>query len=474
MTEFARRGGVSHASGKRTASRFAFAGPSSIVHCRSNSRFCGRIMQLVVFEDDAVADLSPVITARPAYAITCASYRLIDWLGTLNQPLAGLVRPHLRTLQTLDFGVQTATEAMLHAPPLLAINARVVPSRSVVDVLRKMIEAGTPGVIREGEHVAAAYLTQPLAALNPSPTAASPTAPAEASSSAAGADHRTSVARLLAAAATVPEIDAELPLFQWPHSIVAENLRLMNECLETRLAGGGYSEIQDGVFVAEGATLGDYAVIDTSHGPILLDANVRVGPFCYLAGPVYAGPNTRVIEHAALKDAVSLGHTVKIGGEVEASVIEPYSNKQHHGFLGHSYLGSWINLGAGTCNSDLKNTYGTINMQYGPQRVATEMQFMGCIMGDYTKTAINTGIFTGKVVGVCGMLYGFVTSNVPSFVNYARLFGQTAELPPEVMIASQQRMFARRKVEQRECDQQLIRDMHLLTEHEREGQLGAL
>ncbi len=156
-----------------------------------------------------------------------------------------------------------------------------------------------------------------------------------------------------------------------------------------------------------------------------------------------------------------------MGGEVEASVIEPYTNKQHHGFLGHSYLGSWINLGAGTCNSDLKNTYGTINMDYGTDKVATEMQFMGCIMGDYSKTAINTGIFTGKVIGVCSMLYGFVTSNVPSFVNYARLFGQTATLPPEVMISTQARMFARRKVQQRPCDQQLIFDMFDLTEEER-------
>ena len=145
-----------------------------------------------------------------------------------------------------------------------------------------------------------------------------------------------------------------------------------------------------------------------------------------------------MIEHAALKDGVSLGHTVKIGGEVEASVIEPYTNKQHHGFLGHSYLGSWINLGAGTCNSDLKNTYGKINIQYGEQKVATGMQFLGCIIGDYSKTAINTSIFTGKVIGVCSMMYGFVTSNVPSYVNYARLFGQTALLPADVMISTQQ------------------------------------
>jgi glucose-1-phosphate thymidylyltransferase len=176
-----------------------------------------------------------------------------------------------------------------------------------------------------------------------------------------------------------------------------------------------------------------------------------------------------VIEHAALKDGVALGHTVKIGGEVEASVIESFTNKQHHGFLGHSYLGSWINLGAGTCNSDLKNTYGKINIQYGEHKVASGMQFLGCIMGDYSKTAINTSIFTGKVIGVCSMLYGFATSNVPSFVNYARLFGQTAPLPADVMINTQARMFARRKVRQRDCDKQLILDMYERTADEREA-----
>jgi len=281
------------------------------------------------------------------------------------------------------------------------------------------------------------------------------------------------IAQLLEAAAELAPLETHeadappLPLFSWPHEVVSWHMRLMPENLERRIAAGDFTQQQDGVFLAEGATLGPHAVIDCSEGPILLDRNVRVGPFCYLSGPVYAGPGARVIEHAALKDGVALGHTVKIGGEVEASVIEPYTNKQHHGFLGHSYLGSWINLGAGTCNSDLKNTYGSINVEYHGKRVPTNMQFMGSIIGDYAKTAINTGIFTGKVIGVGSMLYGFVTNNVPSFVNYARLFGQLAELPPEVMISTQQRMFARRQVEQRECDKQLILDMFELTAHER-------
>jgi glucose-1-phosphate thymidylyltransferase len=262
-------------------------------------------------------------------------------------------------------------------------------------------------------------------------------------------------------------LDAQIPLLHWPHDIVQANMQSIRENLEHRLRRGDYREIADGVFAAEGALVAQYVVSETRSGPIVLDAQASVGPYTFLRGPAYVGPKTRVIEHSAIKDFVSIGHTVKIGGEVEASVIEPYTNKQHHGFLGHSYLGSWINLGAGTCNSDLKNTYGQVKMEYRGESVPTGMQFLGCIMGDYAKSAINTGIFTGKMIGACSMVYGYVTTNVPSFVNYARLFGQVTELTPDVMIATQQRMFARRNVQQQPCDAHLIQHMYELTRHER-------
>lgn len=260
----------------------------------------------------------------------------------------------------------------------------------------------------------------------------------------------------------------ELPMFHFPHEIIAWNMRCFEDNLRHRIESGNYREVVNDVFVGDGASLGDFIVTDTKSGPIVLDQNAQIGPYCFLRGPAYLGPGARVIEHAAIKDAVSLGHTTKIGGEVEASVIEPYTNKQHHGFLGHSYLGSWINLGAGTCNSDLKNTYGEVKLDFRGQKVSTGMQFVGCIMGDYAKSAINTGIFTGKIIGTCSMVYGFVTTNVPSFVNYARSFGQVTELPPAVMEATQKRMFARRQVAQRPCDVQLLHDMYQLTRNERQ------
>ncbi|MEO1615207.1 MAG: putative sugar nucleotidyl transferase [Planctomycetota bacterium] len=443
-------------------------------------------MKLICFEDSVVRQLEPITHARPAYAITCASYRLLDWMSDLPGDLSVSVRSYLALLEFTDKQLTAPEWPDIDGEDVLLVNARLVPRVQLLQQLQELCKQFVAGVIRcpETQAVLVARFT-PKELLQRGPAAktvvgqvAEAVSPFQTSKRNASAELRNPsdggvVKHLLDIAADLPEnslgvAPEELPVFRWPHEVVSWHMKEMNPAMEHRIASGRYTERADGVYVAEGVTIGDYAVIDTSDGPIVFDEDVSVGPFCFLAGPVYAGRKTRVIEHAALKDAVSLGHTVKIGGEVEASVIEPYSNKQHHGFLGHSYLGSWINLGAGTCNSDLKNTYGKINVEYGGEKVPTGMQFFGCVMGDYSKTAINTSIFTGKVIGVCSMLYGFATANVPSFVNYARLFGQQSLLPAEVMVNTQQRMFSRRKVEQRECDIQLIHDMYQLSAEERE------
>lgn len=407
-------------------------------------------MKIVVFEDEFVPRLHPVTLGRPAYAITCGAYRLIDWLRLLEQPLQGIVRPHLTEIQVHDFP-DLGHGSLSQAGALLFVNARLVPSRTVFETLRKLMAADRACAVWHADEVAACLLTRTADAPEASLTV----------DELPDYFNRLGLERLAA-------FDQPLPLLRYPFDIVRENMRILPENLAHRLAGGGYRELSPGVFVGENARLSEHVVTDTSVGPIVVERNAQIGPFCFLRGPAYLGQGAKLIEHASVKDSVSIGHTTKIGGEVEASVIEPYSNKQHHGFLGHSYLGSWINLGAGTCNSDLKNTYGTVSVDHRGEKVATGMQFVGCTIGDYSKSAINTGIFTGKTIGVCSMLYGFVTTNVPSFVNYARLFGQVTELPPEVMIATQQRMFRRRQVEQRPCDVQLVHDMYDLTFDERQ------
>jgi glucose-1-phosphate thymidylyltransferase len=368
-----------------------------------------------------------------------------------------IVRPYLQAIQQLDYGL-LPPNGEVDADGVMLVNARVVPQVGIEKTLATLTNRLESAVIIDPEDdvVVAARITkhdiQTHEESLPATDAPTPL-----------------IDSMLALAKTLPTAEEKLDVFYWPHDVIQWHMKEMPAAMNWRLKHGEYTETSDGIFVRPGVQIGEYPSVNTDEGPILLDEDVHLGPFCFLSGPVYAGPRTRVIEHAALKDGVALGHTVKIGGEVEASVIESFTNKQHHGFLGHSYLGSWINLGAGTCNSDLKNTYGTIKMEYGSSKVSTGMQFLGCVIGDYSKTAINTSIFTGKVIGVCSMLYGFATSNVPSFVNYARLFGQTAPLPADVMVNTQARMFARRKVQQRDCDIQLILDMYEQTSSEREA-----
>jgi UDP-N-acetylglucosamine diphosphorylase / glucose-1-phosphate thymidylyltransferase / UDP-N-acetylgalactosamine diphosphorylase / glucosamine-1-phosphate N-acetyltransferase / galactosamine-1-phosphate N-acetyltransferase len=400
-------------------------------------------MNVLLFEDERVGQLAPVTIGRPAYAIACGSFRLIELVREFG-PMRRLVRPHLRGVETADSLDEMLADGPLDGPTLL-VSARLVPSMPAVAQLRALIATDREGIVASGESVAAALLKRRL----------------EIPQFADGAALPAMVRKL-----SLPSVAAELPLFDYPHDILRHHLQTIRDNLQHRIRTG-YREVADGLFVAEGVTLGEHLVTDTRGGPIVIDNGASLGPFCYLKGPIYMAPGSRLNEHSALKDGVTLGERAKVGGEVEASIIEQFSNKQHHGFLGHSYIGSWVNLGAGTSNSDLKNTYGQVNMDYAGRKTPTGMQFVGCFIGDYSKTAVNTSIFTGKTIGACSMVYGFVTTNVPSFTNYARSFSQVTESPAAVAISAQARMFTRRGITQRPCDAQLLRDMFELTRTER-------
>jgi glucose-1-phosphate thymidylyltransferase len=404
---------------------------------------------ILVFEDLQVEQLFPITTGRPAFAINVATYRLFDLVARIQGNHTAFVRPHLRELVRLDYS--EFQDRLGSEDFTLVLNARLVPILSNVAHLREIASSPEAVVVFDNQQLVAAWVpTQSLSRLNFS------------------ADLITFNDQLLAAVSSVRKVTSAMRLLSYPHEVIASHLSGFSENLQDRIGRGNYREISDGVFVSESAKISDFVVTNSRSGPIVIESDTVIGPFCFLRGPVFVGANSRVNEHASIKDCVYVGHTAKIGGEVEGSVVESYSNKQHHGFLGHSYLGNWINLGAGTCNSDLKNTYGEVKMDYLGGKTSTGMQFVGCFIGDYSKTAINTSIFTGKIIGVCSMVYGFVTTNVPSFVNYARSFGQVTESPASVMVATQKRMFSRRNVHQRPVDIQLLYDMYELTRRERQ------
>ncbi len=149
-------------------------------------------------------------------------------------------------------------------------------------------------------------------------------------------------------------------------------------------------------------------VLDATKGPIIIDENVTIMPNAVIFGPVYIGKNSVIKASAKIYEGTTIGKTCKIGGEVEETIIQGFSNKQHDGFLGHSYLGEWINLGADTNNSDLKNNYKTVKSYFFPKNelIDTKQQFVGTMIGDHSKTAINSTINTGTVIGVGCNLFG--------------------------------------------------------------------
>lgn len=419
-------------------------------------------MSILVVEDVGVDRLVPVVLARLSSAVTCGALRLVDLLEWTGQVCYGLTRSHLQSIQRFDYPLlgdpRTAT---LKDRPKLVLSSRLVPSAATYRAIERWLgepqSSGTrwlyDGNLEDAEVVGVLH-------------------PKETFEEILAIGRNYLVQSVSKGASRLGDADS-VEAIKYPHDLIRQHMACLSSNLELLLTKGQFRQLQDGVFVGPDVSLASPIVLDPRLGPIVLERNVQVGPFSLLRGPLYLGAKCKVLEHASLKDGVCAGHTTKIGGEVEASIVEPYSNKQHHGFLGHSYVGSWVNLGAGTCTSDLKNTYGPISMEYPSGRFNTQMQFLGCFIGDYSKTAINTSIFTGKSIGVCSAMYGFVTSNVPSFTNYAKLFGQVATLPASVMQSTQQRMFSRRSVEQRPCDVELLYSLYELTRSEREG-LGGM
>ncbi|MGB5286926.1 MAG: GlmU family protein, partial [Ignavibacteriaceae bacterium] len=171
------------------------------------------------------------------------------------------------------------------------------------------------------------------------------------------------------------------------------------------------------IFIGKDVELKPGVVLDASTGPIYIEKNVTIFPNAVIQGPFYIGESSKIKSCATIYPNVSIGKVCKVGGEVEDTIIHPFSNKQHSGFLGHSYLGSWINLGADTNNSDLQNNYGSIKVQVNGRHIDSGKQFVGLMMGDHSKTAINTMFNTGTVVGFSSNVFGagFPPKYIPSF-----------------------------------------------------------
>lgn len=179
-----------------------------------------------------------------------------------------------------------------------------------------------------------------------------------------------------------------------------------------RLPTGAHHIGEHALVIDESAEIEPGTVFNTSSGPIWLDRSTSVRAFTRLAGPAYIGPGSSVLGGSI--QAVSVGPVCKVRGELADSICLGYMNKQHDGHIGHAYLGRWVNLGAGTTNSDLKNNYGSIRIRTADGEVDTGELKLGSLIGDHVKTGIGLLLDTGTVIGAGSNLYG--TTMPPKYV----------------------------------------------------------
>lgn len=221
----------------------------------------------------------------------------------------------------------------------------------------------------------------------------------------------------------------------------------------------------DNIFLEEGAQV-SCAILNAQSGPIYIGKNVHIMEGAIIRGPVTIGEGSTIKMGAQIYGPTAIGPDCKVGGEVKEVVILGHSNKAHDGFLGNSIIGEWCNLGAGTTVSNLKNNYSTVRMwDYGTKSMRdTGIQFLGLVMGDHSKSGIQSTFNTGTIVGVGANLFGdgLPPKFVPSF-SWGGASGLTTHRIDEALNTAK-RVMARRDIAFSEEDDAILRKVFDLSE----------
>ncbi len=174
------------------------------------------------------------------------------------------------------------------------------------------------------------------------------------------------------------------------------------------------------LFIEKDVRIDPFVVFDLSGGSVYIAEGAEIHPFTRIEGPAYIGENS-IILGAKIREGTSIGEMCRIGGEIEESIFHSYSNKYHDGFIGHAYVGEWVNMGAGTTNSDLKNSYSNVKVSLPFGRVDSKSNKVGSFIGDFAKASIGTLMNTGSVVGT-GVMLVFNGKITPPIVENFRWF----------------------------------------------------
>ena len=220
------------------------------------------------------------------------------------------------------------------------------------------------------------------------------------------------------------------------------------------------------IMLEPGAEVEPNVTFDARLGPIIIGDGASVESFSRIMGPCFIGSRTKIYS-ALVGGGTSIFESCKVGGQIENSIIMPFTNKAHHGYVGDSYVGSWVNLGAGSTFSNLKNTYGNVKLVVGGKKLDSGMTKLGPIIGDMCKVSIGALVYAGKAIGTGSHVSGRADTDVPSFTYFDSGPKRFVELLVESVLETQRRMMERRGLSLSRNEEALIRRAFTATVKER-------
>lgn len=365
-------------------------------------------MRMALFEDRHASDFHPLTLLRPVFELCCGHYSLRErllrqlgvssWGAFVRDPLAATYREQHPEAAVNDVD-------WLRQEPTLLINGRWLP----VPADLKSIHPDEVGVV-DGRAV---YLT-----LDPSETVLL-----------GDSDWGEMLDRI--GQMRPRRVAASGKLLTRPWDLINHNPEQIALDFSSRwfpatpaaprpdVALIGPAET---IHIDPTAQLDPYVVIDARQGPVSIEAGAVIQSFTRIEGPCHVGLESRLFR-ANVRGGTTIGPNCRVGGEIEASILQEFVNKYHDGFLGHSYVSPWVNLGAETTNSDLKNDYSPVSVPLSGESVKTGCMKVGCFIGDFTKTGIGSLFNTGSSIGVMCLVLPdgeLLPKFVPSFASVRR------------------------------------------------------
>ena len=410
-------------------------------------------MRIAFFEDQSVSQFGPIALLRPVFELVCGHFSQRERMirGLPVTAWGGLIRDCLAASYSEEFPEAAVNDPRwLEQGPTLLVNGRWLAAPEALADLQPDVAGLIDGTV--------AYLT---------------VEPAEAPLF-YGEPWETAIHQIARLRQKVP---AAGKLLSMPWDLVEQNraqietdfaarsftARFVPESPQIGIAGPSES-----IAIDRAARIEPFVMLDASAGPISIEAGALVQSFSRLEGPCHIGAGARLFR-ANVRGGTTIGPGCRVGGEIEASILHGFVNKYHDGFVGHSYLCPWVNLGALSTNSDLKNDYSTVRVPIGGPSVDTGLVKVGCFIGDHTKTGLGSLFNTGSSIGVmCMILPGgeLLPRHVPSFT--AVWHGELADaMPLERSLAGARAALARRDRELTAAQDRLLRHVYQQTRFER-------